>query len=87
LLRGKPVSCWGHPFYAGWGLTQDSHPHPRRTRTLTLDELVAGALLRYPVYVGAGGRRCTPEASLTRLSSGVHANRSATDGGEDGFVR
>lgn len=67
LLRGTPVSCWGHPFYAGWTLTQDSHPHPRRTRTLTLDELVAGALLRYPVYVGAGGRRCTPEDALDAL--------------------
>jgi capsular polysaccharide export protein len=67
LLRGKPVSCWGHPFYAGWGLTQDSHPHPRRTRRLTLDQLVAGALLRYPVYVGTEGRRCTPEDALDAL--------------------
>jgi capsular polysaccharide export protein len=67
LLRGKPVSCWGHPFYAGWGLTQDSHPHPRRTRRLTLDELVAGALLRYPVYVGTDGRRCTAEGALDAL--------------------
>jgi capsular polysaccharide export protein len=67
LLRGKSVSCWGHPFYAGWGLTQDSHPHPRRTRKLALDELVAGALLRYPVYVGADGLRCTAEEALDAL--------------------
>jgi capsular polysaccharide export protein len=67
LLRGKPVSCWGQPFYAGWGLTQDSHPHPRRTRKLTVDELVAGALLRYPVYVSAEDRRCTPEEALDAL--------------------
>jgi capsular polysaccharide export protein len=68
LLRGKPVSCWGHPFYAGWGLTQDSHPHPRRTRRLQLDELVAGALLRYPVYVLPGtGERCRAEEGLDAL--------------------
>jgi len=50
LLRGKPVTTWGRPFYAGWGLTTDRLPISRRTRTLTLDELVAGALLHYPVY-------------------------------------
>ena len=26
LLRGKKVSCYGLPFYAGWGLTQDLLP-------------------------------------------------------------
>jgi capsular polysaccharide export protein len=67
LLRGKPVTCWGHPFYAGWGLTKDSAAHPRRSRTLNLDELVAGALLRYPVYVCPEGRRCTVEEALEAL--------------------
>ena len=68
LLRNKPVVCWGHPFYAGWGLTNDSRPHPRRTRVLTLDELVAGALLRYAVYMDrASMRRCTPEQALDAL--------------------
>lgn len=50
LLRGKRVVTHGRPFYAGWGLTEDRMAVPRRERTLTLDELVAGALLRYPVY-------------------------------------
>jgi capsular polysaccharide export protein len=68
LLRHKPVFCYGQPFYAGWGLTHDSHPHPRRTRRLTLDELVAGALLLYPVYVSCESRqRCTPEQALQEL--------------------
>jgi capsular polysaccharide export protein len=51
LLRGKPVVCWGQPFYAGWGLTADQLPHPRRTRRLSLAELVAVALIRYPRYL------------------------------------
>lgn len=68
LLRGKPVVCHGQPFYAGWGLTHDRHKHPRRTRRLTLDELVAGALLLYPVYVSPARRtRCTPEQALQEL--------------------
>ncbi|MGY6272317.1 capsular polysaccharide biosynthesis protein [Achromobacter denitrificans] len=50
LLRGKRVVTHGRPFYAGWGLTEDRMDIPRRERTLTLDELVAGALLRYPIY-------------------------------------
>ncbi len=50
LLRGKAVVVHGRPFYAGWGLTEDRLPILRRTRKLTLDELVAGALLRYPLY-------------------------------------
>ena len=50
LLRGKRVVVFGRPFYAGWGLTQDMLPIPRRQRQLCLDELVAGALLHYPLY-------------------------------------
>jgi capsular polysaccharide export protein len=67
LLRERPVVCWGHPFYAGWGLTQDTAAHPRRTRKLSLDELTAGSLLRYPVYIDFGGRRCAPEEALNEL--------------------
>ncbi len=50
LLRGKHVLVHGRPFYAGWGLTEDVLPVPRRKRQLSIDELVAGALLHYPLY-------------------------------------
>lgn len=50
LLRGKQVVVHGRPFYAGWGLTEDKLPVPRRSRQRTLDELVACALLHYPLY-------------------------------------
>jgi capsular polysaccharide export protein len=54
LLRGKKVVTYGQPFYAGWGLTEDRAENAtafeRRQRRLTLDELVAGALLHYPIY-------------------------------------
>lgn len=56
LLRGIPVVVHGRPFYAGWGLTRDQRPCSRRTRKLSLDELVAGALLRYPRYFSYSAR-------------------------------
>jgi capsular polysaccharide export protein len=51
LLRGKPVTCHGAPFYAGWSLTEDFADLPRRTRRRPLDELVAIALTRYTRHV------------------------------------
>jgi len=69
LLRGKPVFCHGHPFYAGWGLTTDMHVHSRRTQRRSLDELVACALIQYPLYIHPeSGRICEVEEVLTFLS-------------------
>lgn len=68
LLRGKTVTCYGQPFYAGWGLTHDLVPLTRRTRRLTLDQLVAGALILYPTYVSrTTGKFTTPERALDEL--------------------
>lgn len=51
LLRGVKVVTYGLPFYSGWGLTEDKLVCDRRTRKLSLDELVAATLLLYPIYV------------------------------------
>lgn len=68
LLRGKPVTCHGQPFYSGWGLTADAAPNSRRNRRLSLDELVAGALIEYPIYLSrAGNALITPEQALDEL--------------------
>ena len=54
LIRGKKVVTYGAPFYAGWGLTKDmdksSSAFKRRKRKLTLEELVYGCLIKYPIY-------------------------------------
>jgi capsular polysaccharide export protein len=69
LLRGRSTVVHGQPFYAGWGLTTDLDPPPRRTRRLSLDELVAGALILYPRYVDpVTGQRCPPEVLVRRLA-------------------
>jgi capsular polysaccharide export protein len=68
LLRGVPVTTWGQPFYAGWGLTEDRNPPPRRGRRLTLDELVAAVLILFPRGVDPmTGLPCPPEVILERL--------------------
>ncbi|WP_184251407.1 capsular polysaccharide biosynthesis protein [Paraburkholderia atlantica] len=70
LLRGKAVFTYGLPFYAGWGLTHDAlAPLPWRHRTLTLDMLCAGVLLRYPLYYDWKTRLfTTPEAVVEQLA-------------------
>lgn len=51
ILRKKRVICYGRPFWAGWGLSDDKKPQPRRYRSLSSDELIAGAYLLYPRYI------------------------------------
>jgi len=94
LLRGKKVVTYGQPFYAGWGLTEDKVQNGialmRRQRALTLDELVAGTLLRYPLYWDwelKGYTTC--EAVLNRIVE--TRDKLEADGGLEklrvGFVR
>lgn len=68
LMRGIKVSTYGVPFYAGWGLSEDAHFCERRTRILTVDELVAGALLLYPRYINPRTlKKCEIEELLEAL--------------------
>ncbi|ECP5270807.1 capsular polysaccharide biosynthesis protein [Campylobacter lari] len=65
LLRGKKVVVYGKPFYAGWGLTSDLYEIPRRTRVLSLEELVAGVLILYPRYIHPKSKNlCEVELAL-----------------------
>jgi capsular polysaccharide export protein len=76
LLRGLRVVTYGQPFYAGWGLTEDQAPLARRTRRLSLDELVAGTLLRYPRYVSWSAHCfCTAEAKVSELQLAANERR------------
>ncbi len=62
LLRGISVHTYGGPFYAGWGLTTDRIAFPRRNKPISLDALVAGALILYPCYYDWRTKLfCTPE--------------------------
>lgn len=79
LLRGKPVTTLGAPFYAGWGLTRDLGTPPLRRRQAadghplprpTLDHLIHAALIAAPRYYDPVTRRpCPPEVALDRLAA------------------
>jgi len=51
LLLEKEVHCFGMPFYAGWGITNDELLLNRRQKTRTVTEVFAAAYLLYPRYV------------------------------------
>jgi capsular polysaccharide export protein len=80
LLRGKPVTCLGAPFYAGWGLTIDVGPVPERRRRAPdghplprpdILHLIHAALISYPRYFDPISRRpCPAEVVVGRLASG-----------------
>lgn len=72
LLRGLPVTTYGAPFYAGWGLTKDmSDVPPRRRATPTIEGLAHAALIDYPRYFDPKtGLPCPVEVALERLSQG-----------------
>ena len=68
LLRKKAVFTYGMPFYAGWGLTTDYRECERRTRKLSLDELVASTLILFPRYISPKtGEFCEVEQTLEEL--------------------
>ncbi|MBB2917260.1 capsular polysaccharide biosynthesis protein [Cupriavidus alkaliphilus] len=56
LLLGKSVTCFGQPWYSGWGLTDDRHPEmaalqARRPGPRTLEQLFGAAYFQYARYV------------------------------------
>jgi len=69
LLLGKPVYCFGMPFYAGWGLTRDAL-HCERRMPVTLEQLVHGALIAYPRYCDPVlGQPCEVEEVISLIAA------------------
>ncbi|MCS7231524.1 MAG: beta-3-deoxy-D-manno-oct-2-ulosonic acid transferase [Elusimicrobiota bacterium] len=68
LFLGKEVFCYGQPFYSGWSLTKDLLPNPRRRRKLTLEELIVGCIILYPMYINPfKNQTITPEEVIEEL--------------------
>lgn len=69
LLRGKKVKTFGCPFYAGWGLTDDSIFFSKRNRNISLEHMVYSALIEYPIYFDRiSNLPCTPEILAKRIA-------------------
>ena len=71
LLWGRPVHCFGMPFYAGWGLTLDRQPAPERrcqARAPQLADLVHAALVESALYIDPHRHLpCTPETLIAAI--------------------
>lgn len=79
LLRGKPVRCFGMPFYAGWGLTADDLPPPARRGKAAFEALVHGALVTQSRYVDpASGAAWQAEQAIAHVAA---ARRAMARGG------
>lgn len=68
LMRGKAVTTYGRPFYAGWGLTDDrTGPFERRGRKVSLEALMHATMIDYPLYVTPTGWPCEAEDLVEAL--------------------
>lgn len=77
LMAGKKVVCFGLPWYAGWGITDDRHPDApalaTRRGSAPLTALVSAAWLRYSRYIDPyTGERAT----LFDVLDYLHLNRN-----------
>ncbi|UXZ05702.1 capsular polysaccharide biosynthesis protein [Moraxella nasicaprae] len=92
LLRGLTVVCYGLPFYAGFGLTQDvieadnapkiaAMTRRQRATPLSLTELVYGVLIEYPIYaLPHGYGLATVEQAIAYLYDDKHAKSTPSLG-------
>ena len=69
LLAGKKVHCFGMPFYAGWGLTEDRVQSERRGVARSLGAVFHAAYLDYCRYINPyTGQRCEFEDTVALLA-------------------
>ncbi|MEA1052141.1 glycosyltransferase [Lamprobacter modestohalophilus] len=72
LFAGKKVVCFGVPFYAGWGLTDDRQPTPHRSRTRSLEELFYYFYIWYTIYHVPG---CAIPSEVEDVLDYIETNR------------
>lgn len=72
LFAGKEVVCFGAPFYAGWGLTDDRQKIPHRNRARSLEALFHYFYIWYTIYHVPG--RDAP-STIDEVMEYIEANR------------
>ena len=84
LLGGREVICFGCPFYAGWGLTDDRLPAlARRTKRPTIEQLFAAVFFDYSYYISPEtGRKISFESALAWIAEerNQHLERNELQG-------
>lgn len=70
IFAGHKPRVFGQPFYAGWGLTSDEYPVPRRQRNLTRAQLFAASMILYPTwYDPFGDQLCELEDVIEQMAA------------------
>ena len=80
LIAGAPVTCFGLPIYAGWGLTLDRQTCSRRTARPTLDALVGAIYLRYLRYLSPLDGEPCGALDVARLLAARRRRDAETEG-------
>ncbi|MEP2533387.1 capsular polysaccharide biosynthesis protein [Shimia sp.] len=81
IFAGHKPRIFGQPFYAGWGLTLDEFPVPRRERILTRAQLFAAAMILYPKwYDPCRDQLCTLEEAINQFEALTRAWREDRHG-------
>ena len=69
LVWNRPVRCFGMPFYAGWGLTEDALPPPPRRHGASLEDVVHAALVAVARYADpASGAAWDAERTIAHVA-------------------
>ncbi|WP_164848448.1 hypothetical protein [Sinorhizobium meliloti] len=70
VMAGKPVTCFGVPYYAGWGLTTDMVPFPRRSKKRTVEEVFHVAWIMLSRYADPKTERlCSIEHAVKAMAA------------------
>lgn len=76
ILAGHKPRVFGQPFYAGWGLSVDENPVPRRSRKLTRAQIFAASHILAPTWFDpCRNQLCSFEEALDQLEAEVRAYR------------
>lgn len=80
LMCKKRVACFGVPFYAGWGLTDDRISCARRSRERSLEQVFAAAYLLYARYINpVTGANSNLEDTIELISKNMSIVRQEVD--------
>lgn len=79
LMARKHVVCFGVPFYAGWGLTDDRQLVERRRAQPTIEQLFAAVYFDYSRYISPESKR---EISFEQAVAWIDEERRAYCSGQ-----
>ena len=88
ILNGLRPVVFGQPFYAGWGLSKDVNPLPRRKRVLNSEQLFMAAMMIYSKwYDPYRDQLCSLECALDTFEATTRSWREDHKGWQAHNIR